>query len=146
MKQRLSIGANHALELDPKHLFIPTGVFVQAGERYRLSASGKWQDWFKDCDAKGWTLFGMGWLRRYNRFRGANWFALIACVGANDKTCRLIGTQDEIDITDADHALEGTDPIQLNVFANDWPCMYFNNKVASVKKGGPMRLTITRLA
>ena len=146
MNQRLAIGENHSLELDPKHLFIPTGVFVQAGESYRLSARGKWKDSYRVCDASGWTQLGIGWLRRYNRFRGANWFALIACIGATEKSCRLIGNQSEIDIKDSDHLLEGTDPLQLYVFANDWPRMYFNNKVASAAEGGPMLLSVTRLA
>jgi len=146
MSLRIAIGESHFIELDPKPLFIPTGLAVQEGERYRLYACGKWKDWLTVCDAKGWTQLGMGWLRRYNRFPDAHWFALIACIGATEKTSRLIGLQAEIDVSAADRLLAGTDPLQLYVFANDWPSMYFNNKIASAEEGGPMRLTITRLA
>ena len=146
MSLRIAIGESHSIELDPKPLFIQTRLVVQEGERYRLYACGKWKDWLTVCDAKGWTLFGMGWLRCYNRFRGANSFALMTCVGANDKTCRLIGLQAEIAVSAADRLLAGTDPLQLYVFANDWPCMYFNNKIASAEEGGPLRFTVTRLA
>ncbi len=150
MTMRLSVGANHRLELDPIHPFIPTTVEVQPGEKYRLQTSGTWKDSSIVCDANGWrhihvggARIDVGWWRRFNRVPGVDWFVLIACIGQTVNTARTIGTDGEIVVGRQDIA-NGVST-ELFVFANDWPSRYRNNKVASAKEGGPMRLTITRV-
>lgn len=137
-------GASHTLNLDPAHLFIDTGVQVLAGETYQLQAEGMWKDARLIVDANGWTRFGIGWLRRFNRMPNVNWFTLIACIGRNLNTARAIGKSQVITITTQDQP--DAAPQALTVFANDWPSRYDNNFIASPEEGGPMRLTITRLS
>lgn len=146
MSLRLNVGASHSRELDPALLFIPTGVFVQPGECYQLTADGRWKDGRIVCDADGWTIPGLGWLRRRNRLPGVNWFALVVCVGETTRTARLVGRSGELVVTEQDCLSVDGEPAQLFAFANDWPSRYSNNKVIDAGKGGPMRLTIGRLA
>lgn len=143
MSVQLTPSSSRRVDIDPAELFIDTAIQVRAGEIYHLQADGQWKDWYSVVDANGWTLPGIGWLRRYNRVPGVNWFALIACVGHELRTARVIGKSEVITVTPND--LRSADVQTLTVFANDWPCMYWNNKRATAEEGGPMWLTITRL-
>lgn len=143
---RLTVGQARTLEPHPRLPFIPTGVTVMPGERYRLSATGQWKDWFRLCGAEGWKPPAPAIVRRLNRVRGANTFLLCASIGQTTRTARPVGLSAEITITVDDCAPAGQTPAALYVFANDWACMYWNNKIASAREGGPMRLTIERTA
>jgi hypothetical protein len=143
---RLTVGQARTLEPHPRLPFIPTGVTVMPGERYRLSATGQWKDWFRLCGAEGWKPPAPAIVRRLNRVRGANTFLLCASIGQTTRTARPVGLSAEITITVDDCAPAGQTPAALYVFANDWACMYWNNKIASAREGGPMILTIERTA
>lgn len=46
--------AQHAtVTVESKEKFNPTGFKVLAGQRYELTATGTWTDWYIDCDADG---------------------------------------------------------------------------------------------
>jgi hypothetical protein len=143
---RLPFGQSRTLGLHPRPLFIPTGFTVMPGERYRLSATGQWKDWFRLCDAEGWKPPAPAFVRRRNRVPGANTFLLCACIGQTTRTAHSVGRWAEITIAVDDCAPDGQRPAVLYVFANDWACLYWNNKMASPQEGGPMILTIERTA
>ncbi len=136
---QLAIGEALSLPVDPRPLFVPTGLEVAAGERYRYAATGKWKDWNRVVDATGWKRWP---LERWNRVPGAAFFCLCGCVGTDDRNAFAIGeTLDWI----VPAAVAGFTDRQLNLFANDWRWMYFNNHELP-PEAGPLTVTITRLA
>ncbi|WP_310449492.1 hypothetical protein [Sulfuritalea sp.] len=136
---RLEIGATHSLTVDPRPLFVPSGLEVAPGERYRFVASGKWKDWRRVVDANGWKLWS---LQHWNRVSGASFFSLCGCVGNDDRNAFAIGAELEWPVPDLVAGLPGR---ELNLFANDWPGMYWNNH-ALPPPDGPLRVAITRIA
>ncbi|MCF8151168.1 MAG: hypothetical protein K9K30_00585 [Burkholderiaceae bacterium] len=136
----LAIGTSLSLPVDPRPFFVPSGLNVAPGERYRFTASGKWQDWFRITTATGWKLWP---LQRWNRVPGAAFFCLCGCVGQNDRDAFVIGAGLDWTVPDS---IAGFDDKQLNFFANDWPGSYGNNLALPPEKGGPLTVTVTRLA
>jgi hypothetical protein len=128
-----------ALTVDPRRRYVPTGIVVRAGERYRITATGTWRDASKLCGPEGW---GGGWLKRRARLRGAALFALCGSIGRDDTHAFAIGRT--LDWTVPASAAVGDDPV-LCLFANDWHFMYWNNQPAAPSEGGPLRVTIERL-
>lgn len=147
MSARLEIGRSRTIVVSPRPLFVSCGIEVRAGERYLLRAEGRWQDGrMRPCGPEGWTVPGLGWARRWNRLPGANWFVLCACLGTALQTSRAVAPQCDWTI-EADQArLAGSAPVLLQAFANDWPGRYANNREVPADRGGPMRLTVERVA
>jgi hypothetical protein len=136
----LAPGATLRLAVDPRPLFVPSGIYVAPGERYRFAAAGRWRDWFRNVDADGWSC---PWLPRHNRVPGAPFFRLCGCVGTDDRLAFAIGRAlPEWRVPDGVAALPDR---QLYFFANDWGCLYFNNHALDAAAGGPLRVEITRL-
>jgi hypothetical protein len=98
-----------------------TGLRLEAGVSYRLTASGTWRDWHVETTAAGytrWYLAPFGWLRRAPR---RPWFELMGCLDADPATTFPIGA--------------GTTYVppwsgELVCFANDVSWAYGNNSGA----------------
>lgn len=130
------------LAIDPRPLFVPSGIVVAPGERYRFTAHGRWRDGFKffTVDADGWRC---PLLVRGNRLRGEPFFKLCGCVGTDDRQAFAIGTHLEWSVPDA---IANLPDRQLHFFANDWASMYFNNIALTEAEGGPLTVEIIRIA
>jgi hypothetical protein len=96
-----------------------TGIDLIKDREYKYTATGKWKDWFIECDADGYSNFFMELIfRRTKRRPSAKWFQL---VGEVDK--------------DISHTIElgkgGTfiapENGRLWVYANDASFAYWNN-------------------
>ncbi|MDZ4251869.1 MAG: hypothetical protein U1A72_04775 [Sulfuritalea sp.] len=135
---RLDIGATHSLDVDPHPLFVPTGLKVAPGERYRFTATGKWKDWFRIRDATGWSSP----LQRWNRVPNQPFSMLCGCIGTDETNAFVIGTGREWPVPET--ATDSPDH-GLNLFANDLRGMYWNNR-ALPPPDGPLRVEITRIA
>lgn len=135
---RLDIGATHSLEVDPRPLFVPSGLEVAPGERYRFAASGRWQDWLRIRDANGWSSS----LQRWNRVPHRPFFMLCGCIGKDEANAFAIGAGSEWAVPETAAAAPDHG---LYLFANDWPGMYWNNH-ALPPPDGPLRVEITRIA
>lgn len=125
-------GQTCTMSVDAKTRWNHTGVHLQAGQRYRLSAAGVWADRGKSCGPDGhdgdrWVFRLTGCLRRARRLP---WFALAGAVGENLDTAFLIGSGTEISPSSGG---------ELTCFANDVSVMYGNNS-------GSLLLTVTRTA
>jgi hypothetical protein len=107
-----------------------TENILVAGEKYHLTATGQWTDWFILCDACGYErayLKPSEWLRR---FPEANWFALIGSIEKDKQTFFYIGKE---------RAFSPSQTGRLYCFANDVPFAYWNNK-------GSIQVCVTRLS
>jgi hypothetical protein len=75
---------------------------------------------------------------------GAPFFRLCGCVGTDDRQPFAIGGERPEWIVPDAVAVQADR--QLYLFANDWPCMYANNRALGEAEGGPLRVAIQRLA
>ena len=64
-------------------------------------------------------------------------------MGRDDRNAFAIGAGLEWTVPDT---IAGLPDRGLNLFANDWRCMYFNNRELPPEQGGPLTVVITRLA
>jgi hypothetical protein len=112
-------------DLNPKDTFISTDIMVSPHEKYAFSATGKWKDWFKTCDANGWQGFGTHWLRRFARVSNADLFCLCGSFNKSKEHVFKIGSQREYTVKPADCVQNSA---ELFLFANDIPWMYWNNQ------------------
>ena len=128
------------INVDPGQLHYPTGINVEVGELYHFEAEGQWLDWIIPCGPKGWGSWFP--LNYFNRQRGEAFFLLCGNVGKNDHISFHIGKGSEWTIPQEVNALPDR---QLYLFANDWSCAYGNNKWLPTTRGGPLKVTITRL-
>lgn len=126
------------LPIDPGGLFVPSGLIVAPGERYRFTANGQWRDWFKVCDADGWRCRALQW---GNRLPGVPFFKLCGCVGTDLAQAFAIGSRLDDWAVPAETA--GLADRQLYFFANDWAGMYGNNHALDAQDGGPLVVEIT---
>jgi hypothetical protein len=97
-----------------------TGIRLVSGERYSLTATGKWVDFFI-CHGPAGDPSTFQYLRRFEasrRMPAENWFALIGALDCDQRTAFLIGEANEITM-----ARSG----ELTCYANDLPSMYWNN-------------------
>lgn len=108
---------------------------VTAGRVYRLSAQGRWVDWFICTDAGGfasWPLMASSEGRR--RLPEAKWFALVGLITADGQApahdaagrTPLFSLTPYLDGSPWTAPADGT----LQVFANDLPDRYGNNRGA----------------
>ena len=131
---------SRTIRVDPRELHVPTGITLKPGQHYTFTATGKWKDWFKTCDHRGWHH---GWMTRFARVKGAPLFQLCGAIGRDDRNLFVIDTSQPWTVPDN---LPAGDDQQLYLFANDWRMMYLNNRELPPEEGGPMRVTITRVA
>lgn len=108
-----------------------TGIQLQAGSRYEISATGLWIDKEYEAGPEGYVspnlLMKLGEFRR--RVPKARWFALIGALDADESTQFVIGS----------HVIyTPTRSGELTCFANDWQSKYGNNK-------GALTLSVQRL-
>lgn len=144
-KKQLSVGDSRTVVVDPTQKYSPTTVWVGPGEHYGFQASGKWRDgWLPACNADGWSGFysivGV-FARLVSRVPAAQMFQLCACLDQNEQRSFAIGSARE---WRAPQDLESAQ--ELFLFANDWPTAYDNNIALPPEEGGPLKVTITRLA
>lgn len=127
-----SQGRQHLVEVQARTHWNDTGITLQKGHTYLLSAEGTWTDWFMKCDAEGPLLSWQDQLMRPLRTRlrygpsrdpKADFFTLIGSIGAGPSTVLsahafLIGRK-----TTYTAPATGV----LHAFANDDPSAYWNN-------------------
>ena len=128
------------VEVDPRDLYGPTGIEIVPGARYRFEAEGQWRDAWITCGPEGWP--GL-LLEAWNRLPWRHVFLLCAAVGKTLEHAFPVGTGCEWTApAEAAHWAER----ELYFFANDWPNRYDNNRPLPPEEGGPLRVTVTRLA
>ena len=123
----------------PAERYFPTGVLLTPGATYQIDAQGRWQD--------GWIRIGPnGWpglmLEAWNRLPWKRFFLLGGAIGRSEAHQFPIGQSRR---WSAPSTLSQGDKSELYLFANDWPGMLHNNRSVPVDKGGPLRVSITRL-
>jgi hypothetical protein len=132
----LAPGASRDIEVDPRPLFVPSGIALSPRERYVFAASGYWKDAWKVCGPTGWKLWP---LQRFNRLPGVAFFCLCGCLGDNLAQAFAIGAGCEWTVP------AGVAPgCELQFFANDWPSRYGNNRALPPEAGGPLRVRVMR--
>lgn len=107
--RKLAIGEKAVIEVDSKLWFDFSGLLVEEGAQYRFTPdpAGRWKDKTIDCDATGWPAdlnrgrTVLGWLKEQmleswavgltKRVADANWFEMVACVGACAKPAIPVG-------------------------------------------------------
>jgi uncharacterized protein (DUF2235 family) len=107
--KRLAAGESAQVEVDSKLWFDFSGILIEEGAQYCFTpdSAGKWKDKTIECDASGWpadlnrgrTVFG--WLKEKvleshavgmtRRVPDANWFEMVAAIGASGKPAVPIG-------------------------------------------------------
>ena len=108
-----------------------TGVILEVGRTYRITAHGRWKDWNRLCDAYGYTsdkrLLKIA--EQWRREPRARWFALVGRIREHPSHQFVLGR----DVT-VSPEVNG----ELVCFANDVRFMYWNNC-------GTLTLTITMI-
>lgn len=127
-------------DLNPKDTFISTGIILSPHEKYHFSATGKWRDWFKSCDANGWHGSGTNWMRHFARVADADLFCLCGAFDKDEQRVFKIASSLEYTVKPADCI---QDSAELFLFANDLPWMYWNNRKDN---NNPLDVNIVRLA
>jgi hypothetical protein len=106
--QLLAVGEKASVEVDSQLWFDFSGLLVSQGAKYRFTpdAAGRWTDKNIECNASGWPkdqdrgkisawfkdkFFNSAIVGLTRRVPEANWFEMIACVGADGKTTVPIG-------------------------------------------------------
>jgi hypothetical protein len=113
--------------IDARQRWVRTGIVLQAGRTYRLTAQGEWRDKDKRCGPDGypsceypkrltaWLLGMMEWTRRVP---DANWLALIGALDSHRSMKFVIGSGT---------AISPQRDGELLCFANDCVLTYGNN-------------------
>lgn len=123
----------------PAERYFPTGVILTPGATYQIDAQGRWQDlWFR-VGPNGWA--GL-LLEAGNRLPWQRFFLLAGAIGRSEAQLFPIGQSRRW--TAPGKLLEGENR-QLYLFANDWNGMLHNNRSVPDDKGGPLRVSITRI-
>ena len=97
-----------------------TGIRLQAGSRYELTATGLWIDKNYEAGPDGYVspnlLMRLGEFRR--RVPKARWFALVGALDEDESTQFVIGSR---------MVYTPVRSGELTCFANDWRSKYDNN-------------------
>lgn len=128
----LQVGESARATIQAREKWNDTGITLEAGGEYRLTAAGRWWDASIECGPDGYDspnliLRASEWLRRAPRER---WFMLIGSIGRDGGTLFRIGTG---------RTCRPVATGRLFCFANDVALMYGNNH-------GSVDLTVTRTA
>ena len=125
----LDVGESLTVTVESAKLFNHSGVLVEQGERYQITAlaSDTWTDGTIKCNADGWNTddVSLGWKEipiklatKLRRVKSADWFMLCATVGRNDDFASEIGSSGNYEIPK-----DG----ELTFFANDLKAKIDNN-------------------
>jgi len=111
------------------HLWNNTGIRLEAGRTYRMTATGRWHDAWNTCGPDGYKSNNpvLTWAGHWRRAPTQDWFVLMGTINQDTTTMFRIGSAAQITA-----ATTGT----LYCFANDVPGMYWNN-------WGSVDLTVT---
>jgi len=131
---RLDVGGTDELIVFGKKKWNMSGLSVVKGQRYAFTTSNV-KDW-RDASVKSTPegqievplMLKSGLVRRFRRFQGAEWYALVGCVQGRRDWMFKIGKGVTIEIEE-----DG----ELAAFANDASLIYWNNH-------GSLRLGIKR--
>jgi hypothetical protein len=128
----MNIGETHTALILAKPHWNLTGIQLIAGERYAMSADGRWVDWFIPYGPEGGpsNSFYLKAFEPLRRMKDENWFELIGALNSDIGTAFPIGKDCDY-VAPADGELTG--------FANDVEGFYFNNY-------GQVTLTVVRTA
>jgi hypothetical protein len=132
----LEIGHNVVVEIQSRPKWNDTRLNVRKGERYLLSATGRWYDASFAAGPEGYKSpnFYFRALEGLRRVPCADWFALVVTVGQNLSSAFVVTPFAGAPPTTLDVTQDGS----LFGFANDLSWFYFNNS-------GCVLLTIERL-
>lgn len=127
----MEIGEHKRVEIHSNRYWNPTGVMLQVGECYWLTARGTWTDrTFVYTPAGGpspkWYL---RIVERFRRMPREPWFHLCGAIHRDRRTCFAIGARGRYEVKASG---------ELTCFANDVPGFYGNNQ-------GTISLTIERI-
>lgn len=138
--RRLALQESPRVEVDPRALYYPSGIEIEAGARYRFQAEGRWKDSWIECGPEGWhgLLLTAG-----NRLPWKPFFLLCGTLGWDLEHAFGIGPS--LPDWPAPADVDALADRQLYFFANDWPGRYGNNHPLAESEGGPLRVTITRI-
>jgi hypothetical protein len=107
--RKLAVGEKEVVEVDSRLWFDFSGILAEEGAQYRFTPdpAGRWKDKTIECDASGWPAelnrgrTVLGWLKEKvlesgavgltKRVPDANWFEMVACIGASVKAAVPIG-------------------------------------------------------
>jgi hypothetical protein len=100
-----------------------TKVDLIKGSQYKYEATGKWIDWFIECDADGFppflnSLMDTFW-RNQKRKPSAKWFQLVGAINQNQSYTVELGTKG---------TFIAPENGRLWVYANDVASAYCNNR------------------
>ena len=120
-----------SVDIPSRPRWVPTGIMMKRGERYRLRAAGQWKDLHILGGPEGYPspnllLKATEWLRRAPH---QNWFTLIGGFDCDETSLFPIGGGCDLDVP-----RDG----ELCCFANDVWFTYWNNS-------GAVTLTVARL-
>jgi len=139
--KELGVGEWHIIgEVCPREKFFPTSVLVTPGATYEISAVGRWKDQWIRTGPEGW-LFPP--FQPFNRIPWRRMFVLSGSLGSSLENAFVIGRQTT---WRAPMMPPRGTLAETQVFPNDWESKYDNNRSLSPVQGGPMRVTIRRVA
>jgi hypothetical protein len=126
----LDVGESAQATTEAKKKWNNTGIELASGHEYHFMATGRWTDWWIECDAGGYAS-----PNRFQKiFEGlrrsphSRWFALIGAINEGKPMQFEIGT---------DRMLVMPSSGTLTCFANDVVWAYWNNT-------GSVQLSVTR--
>ena len=127
----MQVGEKTKVTVAARPLWNGTGVMLDAGHTYRLSAEGEWVDWYIKCGPAGYPSPNIvtRLLEMARREPTQLWFALIGAIARDTSSQFLIG---------AGCNYRAVRSGELTCFANDVRGLYWNNT-------GDVQLTIERL-
>lgn len=98
-----------------------TGIQLEAGKSYEMTATGEWVDKIYACGPDGYNSPNL--LMRLAEFKRrvpkAKWFALIGAIDEDLATAFVIG---------GGYTFQAPRSGELTAFANDWASKYGNNR------------------
>lgn len=121
----MSPGETRTVTIDAATLDNHTGVLLEPGITYQLSAKGTWRDASIECGPDGHDAARLRFFRGMRRAPDENWFALIGHAAGQTFPIRTAAT------------ITPTKAGELLCYANDVRFMYWNNE-------GAVTLTIVR--
>jgi hypothetical protein len=126
----LDLGESATLRVRARSKWNVTELMLTEGCRYDFRASGTWVDFVKRTDADGYTsqFFTLRLTESRRRAPQEKWFCLIGALDCEPMQQFALG---------AGRSLTMPASGRLLAFANDLPCMYWNNFCS-------VTLTVTR--
>lgn len=108
----------HATSIRAREKWNDAGITLELGKTYRLTARGRWTDFFITTGPAGFDRWHLRPFERKRRVPEEAWFRLIGCLDRDPKTYFAIGTQTTYTPRSGGRLL---------CFANDVPTAYWNN-------------------